>query len=60
MNQQIIKTFEILKFNSKDNRFKVKAYKKALNLLRKLDYEITLINLYSIEGFSKKITDRMF
>lgn len=63
MNSQIIQQFELLVQQSQSslqepgknvNRFKVNAYKKTLNILKKIDFEITSIDmLKGIPGLGK-------
>ena len=64
MNSVIIKVFQELinelLYNKPPNySFKINSFNKIIKIINNLDYEITLTNLYSIDGFSKKITDRI-
>jgi DNA polymerase beta len=64
MNSVIIEVFQKLinelLYNKPPNySFKINSFNKIIKIINNLDYEITLINLYSIDGFSKKITDRI-
>ena len=64
MNSVIIEAFQQLinelLYNKPPNySFKINSFNKIIKIINNLDYTITLTNLYSIEGFSKKITTRI-
>jgi len=64
MNSIIVSTFKNLisdlLYNKPPNySFKINSFNKIIKIINNLDYEITLTNLNSIEGFSTKITDRI-
>ena len=60
MNQNIIYCFEKLLTLPNDNKFKILSYKKTLQIIKNLEFEITDTNQISnIKGIGKTTCDKI-